>query len=95
MARWCFWLAVTSPVSLALGWFLVSFPPLFAPGNIPALVLMAASPLAFLASAVIGLKQVFVGQKSGAGWLAAGLVIDYCWFHGLLASFIIQQVNSS
>jgi hypothetical protein len=42
---------------------------------------MAVSLLALFTSAAIGLKQVFSGQRSGAGWIAAGLVIDYCWFH--------------
>jgi hypothetical protein len=86
MTRLCFCLAVISPVSLALGWFLVGYPPLWTAGNAPALVLMAISLPALLASAIIGIKQVLDGQKTGTGWLATGLVIDYCWFQLLCAA---------
>jgi hypothetical protein len=93
MSRWCFWLAVISPASLALGWFLVAYPPLWTAGNAPALVLMAISLPTLFASAVIGIKQILDSRKSGTGWLAAGLVIDYCWFQILCAVVIIEQVR--
>ena len=81
MAGLCFCLALISPVSLALGWFPVGYPPLWTAGNAPALGLMAISPLAFIVSSIICIKQVLDGERKGSGWLAAGLVIDYCWFH--------------
>jgi hypothetical protein len=93
MSRWCFLLAVISPASLALGWFLVAYPPLWTAGNAPALGLMAISLPALFASAVIGIKQTLDGRKSETGWLAAGLVIDYCWFQILCAAVIIEQVS--
>ena len=93
MARLCFFLAVISPVSLALGWFLVGYPPLWTAGNVPALVLMTISLPAMFASAFIGIKRVFDGQRSDTGWLAAGLVIDYCWFQLVCAALIIQLVG--
>jgi hypothetical protein len=86
-------LALISPVSLALGWFLLGYPPLWTAGNAPALALMAVSPLAFVASSIIGIRQVLVGDRKGSGWLAAGLVIDYCWFHAVLTAIIIGQVG--
>jgi hypothetical protein len=89
----CFALAVISPLALALGWFLVGYPPLWAPENVPSFVLMALSPLALFVSAVIGIKQILDGQKSGTGWLSMGLVIDYGWFQLLCAALIIQQVR--
>ena len=93
MSRWCFWLAVISPASLALGWFLVAYPPFWTAGNAPALVLMAISLPTLFASAVIGIKQILDSRKSGTGWLAAGLVIDYCWFQILCAAVIVEQVR--
>jgi len=93
MAGLCFCLALISPVSLALGWFLVGYPPLWTAGNALALALMAISPLAFIASSIIGIKQVLDGKRKGSGWLAAGLVIDYCWFHVILAALIIGQLG--
>jgi hypothetical protein len=93
MPRLCFGLAVFSPVSLALGWFLVGYPPLWTAGNAPALVLMALSLPALFASAVIGVKQVLDGRKSGTGWLAAGLVIDYGWFQLVCAALVIELVG--
>ena len=96
MAHWCLFLAVFSPFSLALGWFLVSYSPggtIFTGGNLPSLILMALSPLAFFASAVIGVRRMLVGERTGAGWVAAGLVLDYCWFHFVCAIFIIQQIR--
>ena len=93
MAGLCFCLALISPVSLALGWFLVGYPPLWTAGNAPALALMAISPLAFIVSSIIGIKRVLDGERKGSGWLAAGLVIDYCWFHVILAALIIGQLG--
>jgi hypothetical protein len=93
MAALCFCLAVISPVALALGWFLVGYPPLWAAGNTPALALMAISPLAFVTSSIIGIKQVLDGERKRTGWLAAGLIIDYCWFHVVLTAIIIAQVK--
>ena len=93
MTRLCFCLAVISPVSLALDWFLVGYPPLWTAGNAPALVLMALSLPALFASAVISVKLVLDGRKSATGWLAAALVIDYCWFHLMCAALIIQQAG--
>jgi hypothetical protein len=93
MARLCFSLAVISPVSLALGWFLLAYPPLWTAANAPALALLALCLPALFASAVIGVKRVLDGPMSGAGWLAAGLVIDYCWFHLLCAALVIHQVG--
>jgi hypothetical protein len=93
MAGLCFCLALISPVAMALGWFLVSYPPFWTVGNAPALVLMAISPLAFIASSIIGIKQVLDGNRKGTGWLAAALVFDYCWFHAALTAIIIEQVG--
>src|SRR5262245_5868626 len=96
MARWCLFLAALSPFSLALGCFLVSYSPggtIFTGGNLPSLILMALSPLAFFASAVIGVKRMLDGERSGTGWVAAGLVLDYCWFHFVCVVFVIQQVR--
>ena len=93
MPQLCFFLAVFSPLSLALGWFLLAYPPLWTAGNVPALTLMALSLPAFLASAVIGIKQALDGKRLGTGWLAAGLVIDYCWFHLACAAWVVQQVR--
>jgi hypothetical protein len=64
MAGLCFCLALISPVSLALGWFLVGYPPLWTAGNAPALALMAISPLAFISSSIIGVKQVLDGERN-------------------------------
>jgi hypothetical protein len=94
--RLCFFLAVLSPFALAFGWFLISIPPggtAFSTGNLPGLGLLALSPVALFASAMVGIKQILDGRRSGTGWLAAGLVISYCWFHILCAAFIIQQVR--
>jgi hypothetical protein len=54
---------------------------------------MALSLPALFASAVIGVKQALDGRKSGTVWLAAGLVIDYCWFQLVCAALIIQLVG--
>jgi hypothetical protein len=93
MARLCFSLAVISPLSMALGWFLIGYPPLWTAANAPALVLLPISLPALFLSAVIGVKQVLDAQKSGTAWIAAGLVIDYCWFQLLTALFVIQQIR--
>jgi hypothetical protein len=96
MSQLCFILAVLSPIALPFGWLLVSYGPgqsMVSPHNGPALVIMALSPLAFIASSIIGVRQVLLGDRKGSGWLAAGLVIDYCWFHVLLTVIIIEQVG--
>jgi hypothetical protein len=93
MPRLCFFLAVLSPLALAFGWLLIAIPPLFSVGNLPGLGLIALSPVCLFASATVGVKQVLDGRRTGTGWLAAGLVISYCWFHALCAAFIIQQVG--
>jgi hypothetical protein len=38
--------------------------------------------------------QVLAGDRKGSGWLAAGLVIDYCWLHAVLTAIIIAQVGN-
>jgi hypothetical protein len=96
MPRLCFILAILSPIALPLGWLLISFGPgqtMFAAHNALALILMAISPVAFIASSMIGIKQVLDGDRTGSGWLAVGLVIDYCWFHAVLTAIIIEQVG--
>ena len=96
MSRVCFILAVLSPIALPFGWLLVSYGPgesMFSAHNAPALAIMAMSPLAFMASSIIGIKQVLDGERKGSGWLAAGLVIDYCLFHMVLTAIIIERVG--
>ena len=73
MAGVCFWLALMSPLSLALGWFVLGYPPLWTAGNAPALALMASSPLAFLASSIIGIRQVLVGDRDQGDTLPVAL----------------------
>ena len=96
MARLCFILALLSPIVLPFAGLLVWYGPgqsVFTAHNAPALILMAISPLAFIASAIIGIKLLLDGQPKHTGWLAAGLVIDYCWFHVCIAAFIIQTIK--
>ena len=78
-------MALISPAAIALGVFLSSgspdapfFPPTN-PLNAVALLLMIMSPAALFASLVLGVRQMLDPHRSGIGWLAAGLVLDFCW----------------
>jgi hypothetical protein len=55
LSRWCVILAVIAIFSQALGWVLLSYPPLFAPHNVLSLALMAVPPVAFLVCGALAL----------------------------------------
>jgi len=92
MARACLLLAVLGPVLLIAGWMMLSVP---AGGRVPVSFALVpiGSGLCTLVSAVIGLRCLIAGPRENPGTLASGLVIDYCWFRGLLAAAVVHQLS--